>query len=206
MIHYYVIDIETTGLKPGFHEICQISIVRCTDRKQLGKFVRCEHPWRANPQSLAITGRTKEDLKQGISKEDVVDICNKFLLEDGQTPEARCMIAHNAAFDRPRVHLLWSEMKQSFPASLWLCSQKCAREYITKHLGIAKSSMKLHNAMETCGIKPRTGAHNAISDTQNTYILMEHLKKQGLDVLPFIKRVPHGELVKESNADDEDNE
>jgi DNA polymerase III epsilon subunit-like protein len=70
---YYVLDVETTGLKCDWHEVTEISLIRCSDRHQLTKYIKAEHPWRASPEALSATGRTKQDLLKGISKFEAVE-------------------------------------------------------------------------------------------------------------------------------------
>lgn len=189
-MNYYIIDVETTGLKVGYHEVTQVSIIRCTDRYQLNRFIRAEYPQRADSRALEATGRKRSDILTGVSKLEAIEACENFISEDGQTPEHRCFIGHNVSFDRRFVHQLWNSQQKEFPAVCWLDTMACAKLYMTRHLGLEKPKKGLHDALQNCGLKPRSGAHNAISDTQNTYILHDHLVKQGFDFLPHIKRIP----------------
>lgn len=204
MLNYYIIDTETNGLKAGFHEISQISIIRYSDRNQLNKFIKILYPNRTSQAALDATGRTMADLRQGIPQAEAVDACNKFLEEDGVTPEHRCIIAHNASFDRRFCHSLWESEKQVFPANCWLDTMYAAKDYMTKTLGLEKPKKGLQDACKTCGLQPKTGAHNAISDTQNTYFLHAHLVKQGFDFLPYIKRTPHNLGTSTNQKQDEE--
>ena len=54
-IHYYVIDTETTGLKSNYHEMTEIGIIRCSDRVQLWRQIKCFYPERASLDALEIT-------------------------------------------------------------------------------------------------------------------------------------------------------
>ncbi len=202
-LKYYVLDLETTGLKTSWHEVTQISIIRCSDRHQLNRYIRAQFPDRADPQALEVTGRTKADLKKGVSKEEAVEACHNFFLEDGVTPEHRCVVAHNASFDRRFGHDLWASCKKQFPANCWQDTMSCVRQY-AKYIGMDKPSVKLMSSLEIVGAKPKSNAqsHNAVSDTQHTYILREQLIKQGFDILPFIKRVPHEEERSVENEGD----
>lgn len=192
-LNFYVIDVETNGLKAGWHEITQISIIRNEDRNQLSKYIRIQYPNRTNPESLTVTGRTMADLKVGVSKEEVVNACQDFLLSDGQTEEHRCIIAHNGSFDRRFCHSLWDSCGKVFPASLWLDTAQCAKYHLTRHLGMEKPSVKLDSCMDHFGLTKRGQAHNSIVDTQHTFILYDHLRKENFDFLPYIKRFPHAE-------------
>jgi len=190
-LNYYFLDVETTGLKAGWHEISQISIIRHSDRNQLSEYIRVSHPERTTPEALTATGRTFADLKKGISKEEVIEKCHKFLLSDGGTDEQRCIIAHNASFDRRFCYASWEDIGKKFPASLWLDTMACAKYHLTRHMGLEKPSVKLDSCMDHYGLVKRGTSHNATVDTQNNYLLYEHLKKISFDFLPYIKRVPH---------------
>jgi len=191
MLHYYVIDTETTGLKPAYHEITQISIIRCTDRHQLSKFIKAEHPRRATPIALEITGRTMQDIQHGESKEAVVAAVDKFFAADGVTAEHRCMVAHNAPFDKNFCHALWDSVGSKFQAICWLDTKTLAKAWANK-LGIIKPKLTLTASLEFTGLTPvDPGVHNAISDSRNTYLLMKRGMDEGLDHLACIKRYPH---------------
>jgi hypothetical protein len=61
--------------------------------------------------------------------------------------------------------------------------------YAQNILGIEKPKLTLGASLEMLEIKTRGKLHSATSDTQNTYILNEKLKKNGVDRLPYIKRI-----------------
>lgn len=204
-MNYYIIDVETTGLKVAYHEVTQISIIRCSDRFQLNRFIRAEYPQRVDPRALEATGRKRADILIGVGRSQAVEACEAFINEDGQTPEHRCFIGHNVSFDRRFVYELWSSQKKDFPAVCWLDTMACVKLFMTKVLGLEKPKKGLHDALQNCGLKPRSGAHNAISDTQNTYILHNHLVKQGFDFLPHIKRLPQvSSPAVETESDEQD--
>lgn len=193
-MHFYVVDTETSGLSSS-HEITEISLIRCTNRVQLSKFIRIEHPERASMEALRATGRTMADLRKGQPAIEVVNIVEEFLAKDGATPEGRCMIAHQAPFDRRFIYALWAKHNKVFPATCWLDTKPAIKKYAQLHLGIEKPKLTLQASMDTLGLKKRGVAHTATSDTQNTYILYHFLQEQGFDLLPFIKRVPMEEEI-----------
>lgn len=189
MLHYYVIDTETTGLKPDWHEITQISIIRCEDRHQISKFIRAHYPKRASPEALAITGKTQADLRIGEDRLTVVEAVDKFMQADQLTEEHRCMIAHNAPFDKNFCHALWKSVGRKFPAICWLDTKVLAKNWAIK-LGLEKPKLNLAASLEFAGITPLPGAHNAISDSRNTYLLWKKGVEAGVDYFPAIKRYP----------------
>ncbi|HVI40054.1 MAG TPA: 3'-5' exonuclease [Anaerovoracaceae bacterium] len=192
-LEYYVIDTETTGFSPGWHEMTQISIIRCSDRHQLSKLIKAEYPKRVSPQALEVTNRTMKDLLVGDTRANVVEAVDSFLLSDGLTDEHRCMIAHNAPFDKNFCHALWASVGKKFPAICWLDTKTFAKLWANK-LGLEKPKLTLAASMENVGLKPiDPGIHNAISDSRNTYLLWKRGMDEGLDHLACIKRYPHEE-------------
>ena len=199
-LEYYVIDVETTGLKSSYHEMTEISIIRYKDRVQLWRKIRCDYPERASFDALAITKKTIQDLQNGYDSATVIEECEKFFAEDGLSPAHRCIIAHNASFDRKFLHALWEKYDKSFPANLWLDTMTLSREY-AKKMGIEKPRVNLQAACDMVGIKKISEAHNAKVDSRNTYFLHKDLVDvKKLDYLPFIKTAIHGN----SQSTDED--
>lgn len=189
MIHYYIIDLETTGLSSKYHEVCEISIIRASDKNQISRNVIVNFPERANYDALRITSKTISDLKRGDRKESVIQECNAFFEADNASPSARCIVGHNIwSFDRKFLYALWESVGKEFPAALWLDSMHMAKEYVKK-LGV-KRSISLANSCEMMGIKKAASAHNAKADSRQTYFLWQKLSEE-LDYLPFIKQDSH---------------
>lgn len=193
---YYVIDTETTGLKTHFHEMTEIGIIRATDRVQLWRTIRCEYPERANFDALAITKKSMADLERGHEKLNVVEECEKFFAEDGATPAHRCIVAHNAPFDRKFLQAMWEQCGKQFPANLWLCTMALSRDFAKKQglmaKGAPKQKVNLHASCDMVGVKKISEAHNAKVDSRNTYLLYRNLvEEKKVDYLPFIKTDVH---------------
>lgn len=208
-LQYYVIDTETTGLKTNFHEMTEIGIIRVTDRVQLWRQIRCEYPERANFDALAITKKSMADLDKGREKRDVVDECLKFFNEDGLTPAHRCIVAHNAPFDKKFLQAMWAQCGQEFPAHLWLCTMALSRDYAKKQglsvKGGVKQKVNLHAACDMVGINKISEAHNAKVDSRNTYLLYRNLiEEKKVDYLPFIKTDVHYVNASSSSTDGDD--
>jgi len=201
-LKYYVIDTETTGLKNNYHEMTEIGIIRCSDRVQIHRLIKCENPERASFDALAITKKTMADLEKGNDRRAVVAECNKFFLEDGATPAHRCIVAHNASFDRKFLHALWEQCGEKFPADLWLDTIALTRSY-AKAIGLVKPKVNLHAACDIVGIKKISEAHNAKVDSRNTFLLHRDLVEvKQVDYLPFIKTAIHN-LAEDSSSDGE---
>lgn len=190
-LEYYVIDTETTGLKSNYHEMTEIGIIRCKDRVQLWRQIRCYHPERANFDALAITKKTIHDLENGHEPSKVLEDCERFFSEDGLSPAHRCIVAHNAAFDRKFLHAFWEAHGKTFPANLWLDTMSLSREY-AKNIGLIKPKVNLQAACDIVGIKKLSDSHNAKVDSRNTYLLHKDLVEvKKVDYMPFIKTAAH---------------
>lgn len=210
-IKYYVIDTETTGLKANYHEITEIGIIRCDDRVQLWRQVKAMYPERANFDALAITKKTLADLERGGEALAVTEECERFFSEDGLTPAHRCIVAHNAPFDRKFLHALWEQLGKEFPAHLWLDTMSLTREFLKvsgveaehKAKGLKKPPVNLHASCDWVGIKKLSEAHNAKVDSRNTYLLHRSLiEDKKVDYLPFIKTAIH--IVNTNPVTDDD--
>lgn len=210
-ICYYIADTETTGLSVDAHEINQISVMRVIDREQLSLQIKVKHPHVYSIQALEVQGITPDDLKIGIPIEEAIEAVNMFLAEDGQTPAHRCIIAHNAPFDRKFIHRAWDRAGKELPADLWLCTQSFSKRHVAKHrngekiaeaqvkggidikrdkYGSLKPKFGLNNFMIGVGLTPKIGAHSAEVDVQNTVELYNWLMNSNTEHVSLINRAP----------------
>jgi DNA polymerase III epsilon subunit-like protein len=212
-LNYYILDTETCGLSVDYHEINQISVMRVCDEKQISIQIKVKHPNSYNIEALNIQGITPDDLKIGKPLEEAVEEINIFLNEDGKTPAHRCIVAHNASFDRKFVYKAWDTVKKVFPSDLWICTQSFAKRYIAKNSngikiaqaqidggvdniktdknGKLKVKFGLNNFMVGVGLPLKSGSHQASVDVQNTKVLFNWLMNSGTEYLSLIERVPH---------------
>lgn len=202
-IQYYIVDTETTGLSSSYHEMVEISIIRCHDRVQLTEFIKAEYPERASFDALAVCKKTLTDLEKGNTKEISVARINKFLNEDGLTPAHRCFVAHNYSFDKKFIHALYDKTNERCPVDLWLCTMALTKEYVKKN-GLGKQKTNLHAACDLVGIKKLSDAHNSKVDSRNTFLLHRSLvEDKKVDYLPFIKTAIHVVSTNTTSDDDE---
>jgi DNA polymerase III alpha subunit (gram-positive type) len=203
-LSYFTVDLETTGLvaKNMYHEITEISIIRCSDKMQLFYNIRCEHPHTANIDALRITNKTLADLSKGLSRQEAVAKCNRFFNTDGLTPAHRCIVGHNIfTFDKKFLHALWESVGELFPAHLFLDTIPMTRHY-AKQIGLVKPKVNLQAACDIVGIQKVSAKHNAKNDSQNSYLLWKDLiDNKKIDHLPFIKTAVH--MPKSSGEDNE---
>lgn len=203
-LNYYIIDLETTGLNSTFHEVCEISVIRASDRVQLTKMVRCERPDDASFDALQMLNKTIADLRSGVAKEQVVKEVNNFMALDGSDMNGRCIVGHNIIkFDKRFLHEMWASVGSEFPADWYLDTMDLTKQFIKLHnpevpalhkTATGKTSTKLHSSLYLTGTTPVTSQmHTAKSDTRNTFMLWKKLvEDHKIDYLPFIKNFPHG--------------
>ena len=224
MITYYILDTEVTGLAVDKHEINQLSVLRVVDAEPLDIQIKVKHPHIYDPRALEVQGISPSDLREGVSIEEAVEMVDSFLAEDAKTKAHRCIIAHNAPFDRKFVHRAWDNLGKEFQADLWMCTQSFAKRYVQKHGGekIAKAQLDggveemkpdrygrlkpkfgLNNFMLGVGLKPKDGAHRASVDVSNTLDLYNWLMNSNTEHVSLISRIPHHEKkVEEYDVDD----
>lgn len=202
-LSYFIVDVETTGLRHGHHDIVEISVIRYADRLQLSEQVKAVNPYNASYDALQITGKTMKDLYYGIDQEEMIEKVNDFINLDGLTPAHRCFVGHNVSFDRKFLHHTWSSHNKILPADLWLDTLALSKR-LAKARGLEKNAegRQKFNLYATCdlfGVKKMGQAHTAKDDTRNTYMLFKYLLENDADILDNIKRIPHGK-------EDDDNE
>lgn len=188
-IQYYIIDTETTGFSEKLHEINEFSIIRCKDKVNLFKKVKCDHPESASLDALRITRKTMEDLNFGISKSEACDIINRFLEMDNTNANARCIVGHNVSFDRKFLFSMYEECGKIFPANLWMDTVALTRFMYKKANIPSKGKLKLADACDFMKVKKINDAHQAKVDSKNTYLLWKNLMDSNINYIDFIKNV-----------------
>lgn len=199
----YILDLETHGLSATRNEITEIGIVRVSDRVQLFREVKCEHPEYASYDALKITNKTLADLNNGIPNHEMVDMVDRFFALDGNTPSGRMIVGHNIiAFDKKFLFAAWEKVGKRFPANLWVDTIALTKHFIETTLdpndpkivktATGKISKTLHSACDMTGVKKIMHAHSALQDSRNNYLLWKALvEKHNIDYLPFIKTHIH---------------
>lgn len=187
----YIVDLETNGLILGYHEITEVSILRCEDMVQRVWLLNIRHPKRSQEQAITKTGQNLYKISQRKKYiEDVIPEINAFIKEDGQEPDGRVMIAHNVSFDRTRMELIWENFKHSFPISYFADSKEMARKYIKNHLKLGRQSIALDRLLPLFDIPHETNFHSAEVDVRNTFRLYKFLEKRNIKLSEFTKLSP----------------
>lgn len=122
--HVCVIDTETTGLEPGYHEIVQICILpldsKLNVRKDVLPFyinIKPDHPERADPKAMEVN---KLDLlnicRTGVDHVAALDMFEEWFNTLGipwnKYGSAQCKIiplGHNYGFDKGHIHAWFGE-------------------------------------------------------------------------------------------------
>lgn len=191
-INYYVVDTETNGLKVGYHTINEISIIRVSDKVQLTKFIKCQHPERSSADALRVCNKTISDLYNGDSEIEVVETIDKFLNEDGGDRSSRCFIGHNViTFDKKFIHALYESVGKELPVDLWMDTLQMIKQYAKQNN--IKSKFNLHAACDIVGVKKIVAhQHTSKADTRNNFFLYRDLiDNKQFNYLPFIKTFIH---------------
>lgn len=187
---YFIIDLETNGLKTDFHEITEISILRCEDMVQKVWLLNIHNPKNTNKEAFYITGQDlNKILRRRIYLEDIIEEVDSFINEDGEEPDGRVGIAHNCSFDRRQLESNWSRLNRVFPINYWLDSKEIARKYI-KMNKMGKQSIALSKLLDLFNIKSESNHHSAEVDVRNTFRLWKYLEKRGMKNIEFTKLSP----------------
>jgi DNA polymerase III epsilon subunit-like protein len=108
-----VIDLETTGLTAGIHEVCQISCILVDDElTQVSKFTSLVRPRRVgliDSDALAVNGFTIEQLLKAPTSEDVRGSFLEWWNDLGQTRVYPC--GWNYQFDRDFLRMMFGQVE-----------------------------------------------------------------------------------------------
>ncbi|MCS7041992.1 MAG: exonuclease domain-containing protein [Bryobacteraceae bacterium] len=163
-----IVDVETTGLNPATDEVVELALVLFSFDPRTGGGIEVleEYSGLRDPGRPIPPGATRA---HGITDDDV---------RGRQLDEARirsilarshCLIAHNAAFDRPFVERLFPEAKR-LP---WLCSMDGIDWRARGH-----ASKGLQQLLAAHGIAPGS-AHRALDDARATLRLLATAQPEG---------------------------
>lgn len=111
------LDIETTGVTPGYHEIVQIAIVPLDDdldpqdRSPFYMLVKPEHPERAMREAMQVNQLKMADLMQAPTQVQVQDTLEEWF-QALELPQDKRLIAltQNGEFDIPFIKVWLGEV------------------------------------------------------------------------------------------------
>jgi len=149
------IDVETTGLYPGFDEVVELAMVLFSyDRHGITGIVDCYSGLR-EPNVEISSGAYRV---HGLSKEELLGKHLDLEKIKGMIEQADFLVAHNASFDRGFV----SKIIPSVKRKPWLCSMT----------GVSwRGGRNLQTLLDRHGIEPEQ-AHRALADVEGVLALL----------------------------------
>lgn len=187
---FYVTDTETTSLDNRVGDVIELSLYRLSDDIQKTWLLKPLSPDNIDDTALRINGHKKEDLlhqtKFGrdnyIDPHKVIVDIENWIVEDGVPATNRCLIGHNAAFDKDYLEQLWIKCnsKDSFPFGRRYLDTMIMQLYIDICDENMDTGYSLNNLTKKYGVKNEK-AHSAAADTKATKEVFEkqiaYLKK-----------------------------
>jgi len=196
-----VIDVETTGLRPYFHEIVQICILpldsNCDPRKNILPFyinIKPESPERWNPEARELNRELfVKCLESGHDEEKAKDLLRDWIkklklpLTKWGNPHKIIPLGHNFAYDQAFLKAwLWDEYEEFFDGrfrdtmvtAAYLNDRACFHankiEFPKINLRYLASCLKIDMATR------EYRAHDAMADCLTTAKIYKEFCKRGL--------------------------
>jgi DNA polymerase-3 subunit epsilon len=180
---FTVIDIETTGLKPGLAAITEIAAVRVVERRLAAEFHSLVNPGRKVPAAITrLTGITDGMLRDQPGIDTVFPQFQAFL-------RSSVLVAHNADFDLNFLNFAARRLLSAPLLNPSLCTLRLARRLL---LGLRSRSLDAVAAHLGISCLNR---HRALGDARITaeifLILLEQLSVQGVTTVGQVLDFQH---------------
>ncbi|MEV0948315.1 DEDD exonuclease domain-containing protein [Rhodococcus sp. NPDC049939] len=174
---FVVVDLETTGARPGLDAITEIGAVKIRGGEVIGEMATLVDPGRAIPPHIVeITGITSAMLIEAPRIEAVLPAFLEFA-------RGAVLVAHNAPFDTGFLRAAASDTGTPWPNFTVLCTVKLARRILTRD---EAPSMKLSSLARLFKVGT-TPTHRALDDARATvdvlHALIERVGNQGVHSL-----------------------
>jgi DNA polymerase III epsilon subunit-like protein len=181
---FYGIDTETTGLDPVKNDIIELSIYRLSDDVQRTWFLKPINFDNIEIAALRVNHHKLEDLRGQTQygrdtyqdpKQAIVEIEN-WLFEDNVDTANRCLIGHNAGFDKAMMESLWfkCQASDSFPFGRRFIDTMVLELAMDYAGGEYAEGYSLNNLAKKYSVKNER-AHSAAADTK---CMVEVFRKQ----------------------------
>ncbi|HLY32540.1 MAG TPA: exonuclease domain-containing protein, partial [Ktedonobacterales bacterium] len=182
---FVVVDVETTGLAPGYHRITEVAAVVVASGEQGAIFKSLVNPQRRIPQFITkFTGISERMVARAPFAVDILPKLSAFI---GDRP----IVGHNISFD---LGFLSYEAERAGLGTLFpvegIDTITLARRYIP---GLRRAS--LDRVAATLHI-PVRNRHRALADAQLTAsifaLLLARAREAGCETLADLQRMSHG--------------
>ncbi len=178
---YAAIDLEMTGLKPGFDEIIEVGLVRCTPDQEIERWSSLVRPLAMPPlQVQRLTGITPEMLADAPSWSEIEDQVRGLLAD-------ATLIGHNVGFDERFLEA--AGLKSATPSIDTLP--------LARIIDPAAPTHRLGDLCRRYGIELR-GAHRALADAEAARQVFLHLRAR-FQNLPLAARDALSELASQAD-------
>jgi len=177
MKHLLAVDLETTGLRPDFHEITQIAaILMDKNLNELGSFetlVRIEHPERGIESNFNVfdyTGIKLEDLQQAPPLKDALRALETFVRSKTGELDLKktIMFGQNPTFDKGFLETAFVRQGWKFPFDFHVLALESM--FVHHHLlktGELPGNIGLKDICKVACVENKQ-KHNAMSDIRAT--------------------------------------
>lgn len=184
----FFFDVETTGLIPGFHEICQFAGILDVDGEtvwEYEKIVRPQYPCRIDPGAVAVHGITLDKMMKGIKQDELHYRIVKhlsFSIDKYNKEDKAFPAAFNGTFDYGFLSSLFRVCNDPFMGSLLnhrIVDPLAYFRFLNSVYDWKLENMKLSTIAQAMDIK--IDAHDAMSDTRALrelyYMLVKELDR-----------------------------
>jgi len=140
---YAVVDIETTGGNPIYHDITEIAIIIMDKNRVIDEYTTLVRPKQLIPAFItSLTGITNEMVRDAPTFEEIADTVDKMLSDN-------IFVAHNVNFDYGFIKKQFAELQRPFNHKK-LCTVRLSRKLIT---GLNKYSLGNYSKNSFEGIR-----------------------------------------------------
>lgn len=181
---FYGIDVESTGLDPVRNDIIELSIYRLLDDEQKTWLVKPLFPENIDAGALRVNKHKLEDLLQQtkygkdtyLNPHNVIVEIENWLSLDNIDTANRCIVGHNANFDKLMMENLWNKCgsSETFPFGRRYLDTMQIELMIDYANNNFAEGYSLNNLAKKYSVKNEK-AHSAAADTKCT---VEIFRKQ----------------------------